>query len=262
MNNLNKVAKMHEFLTGFEKYNVKLPFYIDNFFTQNELDELNNIIKNGKNIKSYEYIKNEQLKNPELKTSYNRFAPKEIEQMSRMLLEFEFPYYFIEKLDKIAKPLYKDEIKLTHWNYIEYSLKYNNGSGINPNLPPHIDADENLITINCQLNSNTDWDIVIDGIRYPLKNNQAIIFSAVNQVHWRPKKIFKDGEFVEILSIDYCPPNSYRHTNEINPIDPFIFPEQRKEYAEKLYQHPRFQNAWKQYREEGFSETKLLGDEY
>ena len=262
MNNLKNVAPMHKYLTGFEEYNVHLPFYIDNFFNQNELDELNNIVKNGKNLKSYEYIKNEQLKDLNLKETYNRFAPKEIAAMSRMLLEFEFPNYFIEKLDSVAKPLYKGDIKLTHWNYIEYNLKYNQNTGVNPNLPPHIDADENLITINCQLNANTEWDIVIDGVRYPLKNNQAIIFSAVNQVHWRPKKIFKEGEFVEILSIDYCPSNSYRYTNQINPIDPFVFPKERLKYSQKLYEHPRFQSAWKQYREEGFQETGLLDDQY
>jgi hypothetical protein len=262
MKNKDNVAPMHEYLTGFEKYNVKLPFYIDDFFTQNELDELNNIVKNGKNIKPYEYLRGEKLANPELAKMYNIFAPKEITNMSRMLLEFEFPNYFVEKLDNIAKPLYKDDIKLTHWNYIEYNLKYNKGSGVNPNLPPHIDADENLITINCQINSNVDWDIVIDGTRYSLKNNQAIIFAAVNQVHWRPKKIFKEGEFVEILSIDYCPPNSYRHTNQMNPIDAFVFPEMREKYGKILYQHPRFQAAWKQYNLEGFAETGLLDYQY
>lgn len=262
MSNLNNVAPMHQYLTDFQKYNKELPFYIDNFFTQNELDELNNIIKNGKNIEPYEYIKNEQLKNPNLEETYNRFAPKKIASMSRMLLEFEFPNYFIKKFDNIAIPLYKEDIKITHWNYIEYNLKYNDNTGVNPNLPPHIDADENLITINCQLNANTDWDLFIDGKRYSLKNNQAIIFSAVNQVHWRPKKIFKEGEFVEILSIDYCPSNSYRHTNQINPIDPFIFPEKRLEYSKIIYEHPRFQKAWKQYREDGFNETGLLDNDY
>ena len=56
--------------------------------------------------------------------------------------------------------------------------------------------------------------------KYSLKGGQTIVFSAVNQIHWRPKRKFKEGEFCEIISMDYCPTTSYRFTGKDNPIDP------------------------------------------
>jgi hypothetical protein len=180
----------------------------------------------------------------------SRFQPKYIEYMSRTLIEFLIPKKIEEQLDLIAKPLYKEDIALCHYNYIEYNRKYSNNKK-SPSLEPHIDADENLVTINYQLDGNIDWDVVIDGKYYSLKNNQAIVFSAVNQVHWRPKRRFKEGEFLEIISMDWCPVNSYRFTGDHNPIDPIRYPEKRKEYIESLNSHPKFIEAWDQYELDG-----------
>ena len=172
--------------------------------------------------------------------------------MSRELIEFECPKEIEDIMDSYAKPVYKEEIKLCHYNYIKYDMQYGDGKYA-PSLPPHIDADENLVTFNYRIGGNVDdWQLVIDGEHYDLKNGDAMMFSAVNQVHWRPKRHWKPGEYVEIVSFDYCPPDNYRFTGDENPIDNQHHPEIRKQYIDELNQHPRFQQSWTQYHEEGF----------
>ena len=162
-----------------------------------------------------------------------------------------------KRLDEIAKPLYNGNIALCHWNYIDYNLKYGYGDN-SPALPPHLDADENLVTINYCPDTNIDWDLYVSNwddtnnfTKYSLKGGQTIVFSAVNQIHWRPKRKFKDGEFCEIISMDYCPTTSYRFTGEQNPIDPEHNPAGRKKYLDELQSRPDMQAAFKLWEEEG-----------
>lgn len=244
------MAELHKYLQPMDKYNKELPFYVDNLFSEEEITELRNIIYKNKNeLNPVIYMPLERVENPQSHNA-SRFQPKYIEYMSRVLIEFLIPKSIEKKLDNIAKPLYKEDIALCHYNYIEYNKKYSNNQK-SPSLEPHIDADENLVTINYQLDGNIEWDVIIEGKSYSLKNNQAIIFSAVNQVHWRPKRKFKEGEFLEIISMDWCPVNSYRFTGEDNPIDPILYPEKRKQYIESLNSHPQFVSAWEQYELEG-----------
>jgi hypothetical protein len=247
----NKMAELHKFLTSMEKYKIELPFYIDDLFSDEEILDIKSIIYKNKNeLEPVIFMPLERMSEENKNKDVSRFQPKYIEYMSRVLIEFEIPKYIEQKLDLIAKPTYDGDIALCHYNYIEYNKKYSRGIK-SPSLEPHIDADENLVTINYQLDSNIEWDVVIDGKHYPLKNNQAIVFSAVNQVHWRPKRKFKDGEFLEIISMDWCPTSSYRFTGENNPIDPKIYPEKRKQYIEELNNHPRFMVAWDTYESDG-----------
>ena len=154
--------------------------------------------------------------------------------MSRMLIEFDCPPEVEAVMDSYAKPVHQREIALCHYNYIDYNMKYGEGKYA-PALPPHLDADENLVTFNYMIGGNVhDWTLWIDDKEYELKENDAIVFSAVNQVHWRPKRKWKEGEFVEIVSFDYCPITNYRFTGEENPIDPFKYAEKRKAYTNSL----------------------------
>ncbi len=78
--------------------------------------------------------------------------------------------------------------------WIEYNNKY-----INPNLPPHKDPKNVKLTFDYQLESNVDWPIVIDDVEYQLKDNEAIAFDSRLQLHWRPEKIFNDGDYVQLI---------------------------------------------------------------
>ena len=81
-----------------------------------------------------------------------------------------------------------------------------------------------------------------------------MVFSAVNQIHWRPKRKFKDGEFCEIISMDYCPVTNYRFTNEDNPIDPEKFPQKRQAYLDELQSRLDMQAAFKLWNDEGLQD--------
>ena len=246
-NNQRENSPMHQYLTTMEKYTRELPFYADDIYSLEDAQELRSIFDHGKSLEPVFYRPNEQ--HEEDPTPAGRFRPKNITHMSRQLIEFQMPKHIEEKIDKVVKPLYNGDIALCHYNYIEYNLDFSEGKN-NPMLPPHIDADENLITVNTNFGSNIVWDLIVDGKTYSLAPGQTIIFSAVNQIHWRPQRNWKEGEFLEILSLDYCPVTNYRFTGLTNPIDPVKNGEARANYSKTLNEREDFQKAWKQYNED------------
>lgn len=251
------LAELHKYLTGFDQYNKDLPFYIDNLFSEDQATRIKNLIEENRKIEPF--IIGDRIEDGYIRTSTfrSRYQPKIAKNMSRTLIEFDMPEDCEKRLDEIAKPLYKEDIALCHWNYIDYNLKYGYGDN-SPALPPHLDADENLVTINYCLDTNIEWDLYVGNwndtgnfTKYTLGAGQTIVFSAVNQIHWRPKRKFKDGEFCEIISMDYCRLSSYRFTGEKNPIDPEHFPEKRKEYLDKLQSRPDMISAFNLWNSEG-----------
>lgn len=236
-----KEKSPHKYLTGFDKYNKTFPFYVDNLFNENQIKELRNLIETNRKIEPL--IIGDRVEDGYIRASdfRSRYQPKIAKNMSRMLIEFDMPEDCEKVLDDIAKPTYNGDIALCHWNYIDYNIKYGYGDN-SPALPPHLDADENLVTINYCLDTNIEWDLYISNYensskfeKYSLGPGQTIVFSAVNQIHWRPKRKFIDGEFCEIISMDYCPTNNYRFTGEDNPIDPEKYPAKRKQYLDELH---------------------------
>ncbi|MEY4335069.1 MAG: hypothetical protein RLZZ196_3819, partial [Bacteroidota bacterium] len=170
--------------------------------------------------------------------------------ISRQVIDFACPKDIEKKLDDIIKPLYQEEIGLCHYNYIDYNPKYGNGI-YSPALPPHIDTAETPLTFNYQIGGNIDWEIFIEDKPYSLKTGDAIIFSSLNQVHWRPKRKWKQGEYVEILTMNWSPLTSWAFTGKIDPIDAVRFPDKLKEYTDNLGKRPEFQKAWSIYNKMG-----------
>lgn len=260
------MTKMHKYLTGPSKYKGDLPFYVENLFTDKQVKDLKNILNINRTLEPV--IIGDRIEDGYIRNSnfISRYQPKIAKSMSRMLLEFEMPKDCEEVLDKIAKPLYDEDIALCHYNYIDYNLKYGYGDN-DPSLPPHIDADENLVTINYCLDSNIEWDLYVTDLnnsmickRYTLSPGQAIIFSAVNQIHWRPKRVFKEGEFCEIISMDYCPTTNYRFTGEHNPIDPEKYTQARVDYINQLVSRQDMRNAFSIWEKEEIKNLKKNGE--
>lgn len=236
---MNKTAKMHDYLTSMDKYTQKLPSYLINPLSEDHILKIRSII--DEKINSFGLVDaNTQI------VQENHFQPRIMRDLSRLVVEFEFPKDVEDAIDKIIKPMYSENIKLSHFSYLGYDLKYSNNE-VPPSLPPHIDAAETLITFNYQMGGNTEWTIMVDGEEYELKTGDAVIFSAVNQVHWRPKKIWKPGEFVEILTVNYSPLDNWRFTREIDPIHPILNSENRAKYMSDLEANARMRNAWDLY---------------
>lgn len=254
------MAELHKYLTGPTNYTKNLPFYVDNLFDEEDIAELRNIIETNRQIEHFtigDRIEDGYIRNSDFRS---RYQPKIAKNMSRMLIEFDMPPKLEAKLDAVAKPLHTSDIALCHWNYIDYNLKWGYGDN-SPALPPHLDADENLVTVNYCLDSNIEWDLYVSDLwdstkfkKYTLVPGQAIIFSAVNQIHWRPKRKFKEGEFCEIISMDYCPVTNYRFTGEDNPIDPEKYPDKRREYLDELQSRPDMMAAFALWNDEGLKD--------
>jgi hypothetical protein len=251
--------ELHEYLTGFDKYNKELPFYVDNLFSDDQKSRIKGIIEENRKLEPViigDRIEDGYIRASEFKS---RFQPKIAKNMSRTLIEFEMPKDCEDVMDKIVKPLYKEPIALCHYNYIDYNLEYGYGDN-SPALPPHLDADNNLVTVNYCLDTNIEWDLYIGNwndtgnfTKYSLSAGQTIIFSAVNQIHWRPKRKFKEGDFCEIISMDYSPLDSYRFLDGVNPIDPESHPDKRLEYLNKLQSRKDMMYAFDVWNADGLS---------
>ena len=75
------MTEMHKFLTDFNKYNKKLPFYIEKPFTQQQADLLRSIIEENRSIVVDDLIESDDA----TISAMNRFYPKKITIMSREL---------------------------------------------------------------------------------------------------------------------------------------------------------------------------------
>lgn len=104
-------------------------------------------------------------------------------------------------LSKDIKKTLEDYV-LSYGNDIVWStclfVRYSKDFGV-PFLGPHLDDHDTNFTIDYQLDSNTNWDIVVEGKTYSLENNHAVVFSPSEQIHWRPPKRFNDTEYVDML---------------------------------------------------------------
>lgn len=251
------MSEMHKYLTPMDRYNKRLPFYVDNLFTDDQVSRIKQLLDTNKMLDPFiigDRVEDGYIHQSEFRS---RYQPKIAKNMSRMLLEFDMPKDCEDSLDAIAKPLYDGDIALCHYNYIDYNLKHGYGDN-SPALPPHLDADENLVTINYCLDTNVEWDLYVSTPedsskfeKYSLEAGQTLVFSAVNQIHWRPKRKFKDGEFCEIISMDYCPVTNYRFTGENNPLDPEKNIMARKQYLDELHKRKDMMSAFDLWNDEG-----------
>jgi hypothetical protein len=53
-----------------------------------------------------------------------------------------------------------------------------------------------------------DWPIVVEKEKYILQDNQALIFSGTHEVHWRDKKTFAKGEYLDMIFAHLHDPES------------------------------------------------------
>lgn len=167
-------------------------YKLDNLLTAKEIRTLNQILEN---------LTEESLK---VKDNYGR----------RIFEEVEIPAKIVKKLTKLANRFSDRGTKLELLypvNGAEYSLNYRG----EPNLPPHFDGDFNDIIIDYQLASSSDletqWPLGVNLETYPLQDNQALIFNPNANIHWRPIRAFKEGEYVRMFF--------FRFYNPANPSD-------------------------------------------
>lgn len=107
------------------------------------------------------------------------------------------PENIVERVTHQMNIIHNQDFKLEAMSFARYSKEY---SDI-PILTPHYDNTfkEPRVTLDVQLRSNISWDIIVEGIRLKLQDNEAAAFSGTHQIHWREPIEFQDNDFVEML---------------------------------------------------------------
>jgi hypothetical protein len=90
-----------------------------------------------------------------------------------------------EKLTRLMSEAIGEPMILEQTAVARYSTKFN----FLVKLFPHYDMKPvDMFIMDLQLKSNQDWGLVVEGEQFNLKDNQALIFSGTNQIHWREGK--------------------------------------------------------------------------
>ena len=246
----DEYAPMHEWLTGFDEYNVVPPVYLEKPLSDSEIAELRHILNWHKSLQPTNTRKvpgHEEIVDMDVR------VPRKMIELSRQVIDFIMPKHIEQKIDNIIKPMHKKEIALSHYKYLHYNLSYGDNSFV-PSLQPHIDASNALLTFNYMIGGNIDWEVCVTDRCYKLNPGDAIVFSAVNQVHWRPKRNWKPGEYVEIITLNYSPLDDWVFTGKKDPIDPFTRVMERRKHGTEFQSTMEYAVAFEKYQLDGLAD--------
>lgn len=168
---------------------------IKNVFLNSEIDFFNNIINHISAPKLHDGSYMYDTENP----SSNINISKYLGRLQASDCFMPIPQEIYKKLYDISSVFFDSPHDMSGIVYVEYNNLYGE-----PNLPPHFDEDRNDLIINYQLSSNTSWDVGVGLKNYQLEDNTALLFNGNKNIHWRPKKIFNDGEYVRMLFFRFC----------------------------------------------------------
>jgi hypothetical protein len=100
-------------------------------------------------------------------------------------------------IEKIVQEHYGDEWILNDYQFARYSKKF----GYEPKLYPHYDDafDKHKLTLDVQLYSTVSWPIVVEGDEFLLNNNEGVVFSGTDQIHWRSPLELSEDDVVDMV---------------------------------------------------------------
>jgi hypothetical protein len=127
-------------------------------------------------------------------TMKDREMEKEDEALGRILYKLPLPDKMLEDIQQRAETLVGRKLDFIGHIFAEYSSKYGQ-----PNLPPHFDGDTNSLIVDYQYKGNTSWGLGVDTTVFEMEDNKAIIFNPNEYPHWRPHKIFEEGEVLTMI---------------------------------------------------------------
>jgi hypothetical protein len=122
-------------------------------------------------------------------------------KMGYKIYQNEMPSDIMEKVLKTVQPYFDFKLKLKEIAAARYCNNYIS----DPSLHPHFDGfgddshDPIRITLDVQLKSTFNWKLFVEGKSFTLNDNEALVFSGTNQIHWREKINFKKDDFVDML---------------------------------------------------------------
>ena len=132
--------------------------------------------------------------------------------------------------------------KLDFISYVVYSKDY----GF-PQLVPHYDRPSKVcFLLDYQIDSNVEWDLVVDGEKYKMSDNDMLNMNVTSQVHWRDPKVFSEGEYLKVIFFSFIDETANIYDIKRSPSDidksfaiyksacELAYPEEYKDVYKKL----------------------------
>jgi hypothetical protein len=123
-----------------------------------------------------------------------RSEKKEDPNLGRIMYTAQLSQNTLNSIQNRVSVLLNKTVKNISLVFAHYEAKHGQ-----PNLPPHFDGDNNDVIVDYQYKSNTSWGLGVATECFEIQDNEALIFNPNQYPHWRPKKEFKDGEFVTMI---------------------------------------------------------------
>lgn len=147
----------------------------------------------------------------------------------------KIPQDIIDKVLLIVKENVDESYTDLAFDFVIYA-DYSKASGGNPRLRPHFDSAESTgVILDYQLKSNVSWEIKVESDLFDLEDNSGLLFNPLDNIHYRPVKVFSDDDFVRMLFFRFVSSKSF------SPITPenqkrldFIIIDHDKEQEEKV----------------------------
>lgn len=171
---------------------------LKNVFTQDEINGIKGSIKKAIESRKTLPVKPEDV----LRSEHSLYNFHYFDNSRLCVYDIDYsPYSY--KITKLMNQRYPGA-KLVSSRYIEYSREW----GDTPELPLHKDGGEDFtgtreMMFDYQIDSNTDWDIIVGEDSVSLDNNDACIFNPYLIKHGRPSKDFKDDEYKKTILFFY-----------------------------------------------------------
>jgi hypothetical protein len=135
-------------------------------------------------------------------------------QTGRKLIGLEgLDISIINKVESYVKNVYNKNLTVKDIGFMRFKKEY----GL-PKLLPHKDDYACEVVFDYQFKTNKKWNLVIEGNKVSLNDNDAVCFEGENEAHWREKTIFDDNEFVEMICFNCIGDGHWRHQSETNPL--------------------------------------------
>jgi hypothetical protein len=170
---------------------IKPAFILKNLFSDEEIQNIRDTIFNQSSQR--------EVINLEMPTDIDDNTNKIYSLMGRLDVEkLKFERLIINKIEKTLNELYPNK-KFYIGNKNIISSTYSGLYG-KPGLSEHKDGGFPFqIIVDYQLDSNTSWNIKVDGEEYEIENNDALVFDPVISSHSRPQKSFNPEDYVTMI---------------------------------------------------------------
>ena len=170
---------------------IKPAFILKNIFSNEEIQSIKDAIFNQSSEREVINLEEPNGIDDNTNRIYSIMGRFDIEKL-------HFDKIIIRKIEKTLSDLYPNK-RFYIGNKDIISSTYSGLYG-RPGLSEHKDGGFPFqIIVDYQLDSNTTWNIKVDGEEYEISNNDALVFDPVTFSHSRPQKDFNSNDYVTMI---------------------------------------------------------------